>query len=103
HFKATREALSNPSGKLMPKHFNLIIDKIRNSLEQDLQIDTLAALCGVSGRHLARMFKKTTGRTLGEYIAEERINHAKFLLSQPNILIKEIAYRCGFNSQSSFT
>ena len=70
---------------------------------RDLSVEALAQLCDISSRHLSRMFKKTTGRTLGQYINEIRINRAKLLLSQPDCLVKEVAFRCGFSNQSSFS
>lgn len=103
HFKAVRSSHQTSSGKLSVHQLNLINDKIRASLDQDLPIDTLAELCSLSSRHLSRMFKKTTGYTLGKHISHERINLAKVLLAQPQGLVKEVAYKCGFHSQSSFS
>lgn len=103
HFRAIRTASSDSHGELSAYQLRLINEKISSSLDQDLHIDILAELCGVSGRHLSRMFKKTTGHTLGKYISHERINKAKFLLTQSNDLIKAIAFKSGFHSQSSFS
>lgn len=103
HFKSVRSAGEQHSGKLSSHQMHLITDKISRSLHTDLNINALAELCGISERHLSRMFKKTTGYTLGKYISQERINQAKFLLSQPEGQIKEVAFKCGFKSQSSFS
>lgn len=102
HFKSIRQSQENPSGTLSPHQLQKITDTIKASLKQDLSVDRLAELCGISNRHLSRMFKKTTGYTLGKYIGNERINQAQHLLAKPDLQIKEIAYLCGFKSQSSF-
>lgn len=103
HFRSVRSASHTNTGELSMHQLRLINEKVKNSLSSNIHIDSLADLCGVSGRHLSRMFKKTTGYTLGKYISYERINLAKFLLSQPQGLVKEVAFKCGFKSQSSFS
>ena len=48
------------------------------------------------------LFRKTFGRTLSEYIIEERIAHAQRKLVSTSDSITEIAFDCGFNSISRF-
>jgi AraC family transcriptional regulator len=61
----------------------------------------LAVLCRLSERHLARGFCAARGYSLGRYIAERQIEHAKKLLvSERNI--KSIAQLLGFGSAASF-
>jgi AraC family transcriptional regulator len=67
-----------------------------------LTVESLASRCGFSTRHLSRIFRKTTGKTLGDFVAEVRIGRAKRRLADRDGLIKEIAYECGFRSQSAF-
>ena len=67
-----------------------------------LTVESLALRCGFSARHLSRIFRKTTGKTLGDFVAEVRIDRAKRRLADRDGLIKEIAYDCGFRSQSAF-
>jgi AraC family transcriptional regulator len=62
----------------------------------------LAALCGVSPRHLTRVFKTATGKTLGQYIAEVRMAKAMQLLAGSNCSIKEIAAELGFSAVPAF-
>lgn len=63
----------------------------------------LALLCDVSTRHFFRLFRATTGQTLAAYAAERRIARAKALLIQPRPPIKEIAWRCGFETPAAFS
>ncbi|MHA6248731.1 helix-turn-helix domain-containing protein [Pontibacter sp. CAU 1760] len=48
------------------------------------------------------IFKKAFGRTLSEYILEERVSHAQRKLVTTDSSITEIAFECGFNSISRF-
>lgn len=62
----------------------------------------LAAACGVSRRHFLRLFRRTTGSSLADYILDRRMDRAKRLLRGRSEMIKRIAYRCGFQSSSAF-
>jgi AraC family transcriptional regulator len=62
----------------------------------------LAQLAGVSERSLLRLFKKTTGETVGGFLCRSRIDAARALLGNTNFALKEVAYRLGFASHSSF-
>ena len=53
--------------------------------------------------YFCRQFKKSTGLTPYKYILQQRMELAKQLLKQQELPISEIAMRCGFASQSSFT
>lgn len=102
HIRSTRIVAKEPYGKLSPQQLRLIENRISETSGEFPQTSWLAKECGVSNRHLARMFKRTTGKTITEYITEVRINKARMKLANSEQLIKEIAYECGFQSQSSF-
>lgn len=51
---------------------------------------------------LGQMFRHTTGRTLRLYLAERRIERARRLLTDPVLLIKQVAATCGFQSAAAF-
>jgi AraC family transcriptional regulator len=61
----------------------------------------LAALCNLSVRHLARGFRASRGCSIGEYVAQRQIDHAKRLLTTDEST-KSIAYTLGFATSSSF-
>ncbi|MFA5494860.1 MAG: helix-turn-helix transcriptional regulator [Porticoccaceae bacterium] len=102
HIRSTRIVAREPFGKLTPQQLRMIESRINETKGEFPQTSWLAKECGVSNRHLARMFKRTTGKTITEYITEVRINKAKMELANGEQLIKEISYDCGFQSQSSF-
>lgn len=61
----------------------------------------LAGLCGISVRQLARGFRASTGRSLGDYIAEHRIARACQMLGEGQS-VKQTAYAVGFSAASNF-
>lgn len=62
----------------------------------------LAELCGISVRQLTRSFRVSRGRSIGNYIAEQRLNHAKRMLAD-GMSIKSVAFSTGFSAPSNFT
>lgn len=66
-------------------------------------VAVLARLCDVSTRHFFRLFKVSTGQTLAAYAADRRVARAKALLAQRYPPIKEIAWRCGFETPAAFS
>jgi AraC-like DNA-binding protein len=61
----------------------------------------LAALCKLSVRQLTRGFRASRDCSIGDYVANSRIERAKRLLTSDQS-IKTIAYSLGFNSSSGF-
>ena len=66
-------------------------------------VGELAALCGVSERHLLRLFRERLGASLIEFIREARLEKAMELLTSSKLRLKEIAFLLGFQSHASFT
>lgn len=50
-----------------------------------------------------RAFKQVTGMTCTDYTALERIRVAKRLLTRMDLLVKEVAYRVGFENPNYFS
>jgi len=75
---------------------------ISEHLCETLTLEQLAKRASLSPYYFTRVFKKETGYTPHEYIIAARVNHAKFLLKNTNISIKEICFLSGFANESSF-
>jgi AraC-like DNA-binding protein len=63
----------------------------------------LSCRCQLSECHFARKFKLTYGMPLHRYVVKLRIERARHLLSETQESISQVALRCGFTDQSSFT
>jgi AraC family transcriptional regulator len=66
------------------------------------KLSELAALCKISVRQLTRSFRESRGCSIGDYIAQQRLNQAKRMLASGSS-VKEIAYRLGFTSPGIFS
>jgi AraC family transcriptional regulator len=89
------------SGGLAPWRLRLIEQRL---VEQSAppSLAELAQLCGLSVRQLSRAFRISRGRSLGDYIGEQRLNHAKRMLAE-GMSIKAVAFNTGFSAPSNFT
>ncbi len=82
------------------------VDKARDYLEahysQNISLDTLASVTGVSPFHLARLFRAQTGLPPHAYLVHVRLRHAKRLLARGESII-DTALATGFTDQSHLT
>lgn len=102
HFQPHRKE-NRSHGGLPSWQMRLITERISDP-ETDLpSIAELAALVGISDSHLRRSFKERTGEGIVEYIQRSRFNRACTLLTNTNLMIKDIAAQLGFSSQYGFT
>ena len=90
-------------GQLFYMGEHLFHDVIRTHLYQDLGIDDLAFLAGLSTSSFNRKFKAHYGTSPTKYIISKRLERAKLLLSTTDQRISEVAYDCGFNDFGYFS
>ena len=76
---------------------------IEDNYHLDLSADSIAEECNVSVSYLHQMFKKRLNTTPGDYLIGCRISAARNLLINTTLPLIDIAFRCGFNSQSYFS
>jgi AraC family transcriptional regulator len=79
-----------------------LIDERLNALQDTPSLAELAKLCRLSVRQLTRGFRASRGCSIGDYVANHRIDHAKRLL-KTDACVKSIAHAMGFSSPSSFS
>lgn len=82
------------------------IQKIQNYISanyrDEIRLETLASLAGMTMTAFSRFFKVRTGRTISEYIIDVRLGHAVRLLVDTTQSVAEICFDCGFNNISHF-
>jgi len=94
-------AQRNRGEQISKTHLEQLIARAR---EQRIapKITDLAAEYGVSVRHFNRLFKQAAGENIAQVFKRERLNRAIDLLNNSKILVKEVAYLCGFHTSASF-
>lgn len=76
---------------------------IEDNLYDKLALDEVAAALHYSKFYLHRIFKKTTGLTIHDYIRRRQITEAAKLLVYSEKPILEIAFISGYGSQQAFS
>lgn len=102
-YGASRRSQREVTGGLSPYKLRRTTAYIRDHLEQELSLATLAAVGGMSPAHFARLFKHTTGLTPHQYVIARRMEQAKRLLIETDLPLSEIGLQIGCADQSHFT
>jgi AraC family transcriptional regulator len=76
---------------------------LHDRFSEDLSLSEVAAAIGIHPVHLARVFRKEYGCTLGDYIRRLRIEFACRKLADSETSLAQIAILSGFSDQSHFT
>jgi len=88
------------TGGLHPWRLRLIDERLRDVREAPT-LTELAALCRLSVRQLTRGFRASRGCSIGDYVAQSRVDHARRLLATDQT-VRTIAHSLGFSSTSAF-
>ncbi len=75
---------------------------IKDNLTEDLSLESLANKFSISPIHFHNIFKTVMHKTPRVFVEERRIKKACDLLVTTNLSFSEIAFECGFSSQSYF-
>jgi AraC-like DNA-binding protein/ligand-binding sensor protein len=123
--RAVQIIVGSPSSFAMAEAFRGYVDKLRLQLVQmfsqreekivsethrlvqelgpeKVTIQVLARDLKLSAGHLGRVYSRTTGHTLEEYLIRQRLEMGKRLLLDPRLHVAEVADRCGFCNPAYF-
>ena len=95
--------------KLELSRVGVVDRRLRRAIEfmylhsaEELSLSEIAREAFLSAYHFARLFKRITGLTPHNYLANIRIEQARHLLGTSDLSINAIATRVGYESQSHF-
>jgi len=123
--RAVQVIVGSPSSFAMAEAFRSYVDKLRLQMVQmfsqreekivnethrlvrelgpeKVTIQALARDLKLSAGHLGRVYSRTTGHTLEEYLIRQRLEMGKRLLLDPRLHVAEVADRCGFCNPAYF-
>lgn len=75
---------------------------INKNYQENIRLEQLAELIGMTPTAFCRFFKLRTGKTPTDYIIDIRLGHAARFLINTKMSITEICYACGFKNVSNF-
>ena len=80
-----------------------VIHYLNQNATKPIAVDDAVAAVPVPRRTLERRFRKYIGCSIGDYIRQLRVNHARELLAGTNLTMAAISDACGFSSYNYFT
>lgn len=94
------------SEKYDATRFSLIYAVIQTIFENftdgNFSVKALSDIMNYNPDYLCRMFRVRMGKSVGDYIIEQRIKYAICLLIETNNTVESVAYDSGFNSTRNF-
>lgn len=75
---------------------------IRDNLGDRLTLEQVARSAGLSPHHFCKVFRKSVGINLVDYINRSRVEQARQMLLRPDARVSEVAFEVGYQSLSQF-
>ena len=123
--RATQIVMGSPNSFAMAEAFRAFVEQMRQQVEQlfcerdqkivsetqrlvreigpdKATIHNIAHNLKLSAGHLGRVYSRTAGHTLEEYLIRQRLEMSKRLLLDPRLHVAEVADRCGFCNPAYF-
>ncbi len=82
--------------------YNDIVDYIKYFINDNLKVASIASHFGYNEKYLSRYFKDFAGISLKQYILNQKIERANFLLCDTNMPVNTIADSLGFSNYHNF-
>lgn len=95
-------SFSHAVRKTESRRVQKIKEYIQEHHTEDLSLEKLSAVAGMSPTAFSRFFKLRTGKTLSNYIIDLKLGIAARALVDTTSNISEICYSSGFNNLSNF-
>lgn len=79
-----------------------VLAHLSNHFHEPLSVKQAASLCCITPNYFCYLFKKSTGKTLTEYVNMLRIHEAERLLRTHNYTVQQVAFMVGFTNLTYF-
>ena len=83
-----------------PSRWRIMREKIHYDFRESLRVRDLAQAAGIHPVHAARIFRRYSGRTPGEYLQHLRVQAACRMIAENNDPLSAVAAQAGFADQS---
>lgn len=85
------------------ERLKVMISHVEKSIDTKIQVSVLAGKVGLSESYFSRLFSSQMGMSPHRYVAERRLARAQRLIETTQFSLADVAYRCGYCSQSHMT
>jgi AraC family transcriptional regulator len=90
-------------GGLPVRQLRTVEDHVREKLDEEISVETMAELAGLSPFHFSRVFKQSTGMSPLQFVTRERITRAQQLIRETSLSLIEVGLEVGYASPSHFS
>ncbi len=94
---------SDARHRLSSKQQKQILEYINANIGNNIVLNDLARVCGLSVYYFARSFRDTYGVPPHEFVINLRLDYARNMLRCSQLPLKDVAASCGFSDQSHMT
>ena len=102
HFATPSRGLRRRGDRMSRHEIGRTAQRIRCG-EIPLSLDQMARSRGLSTRQFTRLFQQESGESYSRFCARHLALRGQDLLTDGTLLVKEVAYLCGFANTASFT
>jgi AraC family transcriptional regulator len=99
HSSAALQAAPRDEG-LSGHRLKKVLSFIEEQLTEDLSLEQIAQVAGVSPSHVKAQFRKAVGIPVHRYVIQRRVERARTLLMQDGLSMAAVAQAAGFAHQS---
>jgi AraC family transcriptional regulator len=86
-----------------PRWLHSVREWIEDEYAAPPSLSRISQVVNRDSRYVATAFRRRYGKTIGEYVRELRIWHARKLVVDPDVPLAEVAQAYGFSDQSHFS
>lgn len=97
-----RSTILSTKEKRLHERMKQMLQYIEKNYSEDMTVRDIAQSASISISEAMRCFKKSIGKTPGQYMKHLRIHKASHLLLTTKWSISDIGYACGFREMSYF-
>ena len=84
------------------RQFGRIVSLVAERFREPISVGDIAGTLGLHPNYLMRLFRRVSGMTLLEYIAQQRVAYAQRLLATTSLKVIDVAMESGFGSACRF-
>lgn len=103
HYSDWQQSLREDTNRLPQRKLQQAIAYINEELVTDLTIAAIADELEMSQYYFSRLFKQSMGVSPYQYVMQQRIERAKYLLRTTPLPVAAIAAQVGFSNQNQLT
>jgi AraC family transcriptional regulator len=102
-YSVSRQTVRSYRSQLPPARLRNVVEFVRARIGEDLSLQKMAEVAGLSVTHFSSMFRESVGESPHQFVLRQRVQCAKELLCLRDMRMLDVALACGFKTQQHFS